>query len=210
MYSKKNKVPHATAGRVITWMIKKLKLINTIFTKCLTYEQRLKVTEDYISTGEMDGKVCQNHRFDRWYSSTLGARLSETASRLELQTQIIWVQRFIWWISKRILFFCGKPFPASTNDIPLLQNDYIPLCKILDPRDLIISDGVFRNAIPKEKRRNTLICPWTKPRGEDLPAHKLRENKEISEQRGSFERHIGRLVNDPDSNNEQGKKKKLI
>ena len=49
-------------------------------------------------------------------------------------------------------FFCGKPFPASTNDITLLQNDYIPLCKILDPRDLIISDGVFRNAIPKEKR----------------------------------------------------------
>ena len=51
---KKYKVPHATAGRVITWMIKKLKLINTIFTKCLTYnEQRLKVTEDYISTCEM-------------------------------------------------------------------------------------------------------------------------------------------------------------
>ena len=94
-------------------------------------------------------------------------------------------------------FFCGKPFPASTNDITLLQNDYIPLCKILDPkaRDLIISDGVFRNAIPKEKRRNTLICPWTKPRGEDLPANKLRENKEISEQGGYFERHIGCLVN---------------
>ena len=54
---------------------------------------------------------------------------------------------------------------------------------------------MFRNAIPKEKRRNTLICPWTKPRGEDLPAYKLQENKEISEQRGSFERHIGRLVN---------------
>ena len=54
---------------------------------------------------------------------------------------------------------------------------------------------MFRNAIPKEKRRNSLICPWTKPRGEDLPAYKLRENKEISEQRGSFERHIGRIVN---------------
>ena len=56
---KKYKVPHATAGRVITWMIKKLKLINTIFTKCLTHEQRLKVTEDYISTGEMDGKYAR-------------------------------------------------------------------------------------------------------------------------------------------------------
>ena len=64
---KKYKVPHATAGRVITWMIIP-------------------------------------------YSSTLGARLSETASRLELQTQIIWVQRFIWWISKRILIFLlGNP-----------------------------------------------------------------------------------------------------
>ena len=52
---KKYKVPHATAGRVITWIIKKVKRINTIFSKCLTYEQRLKVTEDYISTGEMDG-----------------------------------------------------------------------------------------------------------------------------------------------------------
>ena len=51
---KKYKVPHATAGRVITWTIKKLKLINTIFT----YE-RLKVTEDYISTGEIDGQYAR-------------------------------------------------------------------------------------------------------------------------------------------------------
>ena len=109
---KKYKVPHATAGRVITWMIKKLKLINTIFTKCLTYEQRLKVTEDYISTGEMDGKYARitvsidgTHRL--WEHDSV-----KTASRLELQTQIMWVQRFIWWISKRILFFLWETLPC--------------------------------------------------------------------------------------------------
>ena len=100
---KKYKVPDATAGRVITWMIKKLKLINTIFTKCLTYEQRLKVTEDYISTGEMDGKYARITVSIDGTHTTLGARLSETASRSGATlTQIIWVQRFIWWISKRI------------------------------------------------------------------------------------------------------------
>ena len=186
---KKYKVPHATAGRVITWMIKKLKLINTIFTKCLTYEQRLKVTEDYIS------KVCQNHRFDRWYSSTLEHDSVKQLHDWSYKLKSFGYNVLFGGLVNGYFFFCGKPFPASTNDITLLQNDYIPLCKILDPRDLIISDGVFRNAIPKEKRRNTLICPWTKPRGEDLPSYKLRENKEISEQRGSFERHIGRLVN---------------
>ena len=71
----------------------------------------------------------------------------------------------------------------------------LSLCDVLDENYLIICDGIFRDAIRTEDRRNTLICPWTKPKGAELPLWKLRENKEISEQRGPFERHIGRLVN---------------
>ena len=109
---KKYKVPHATAGRVITWMIKKLKLINTIFTKCLTHEQRLKVTETTFRQVKWMESMPESPFRSMVLSSTLGARLSETASRLELQTQIIWVQRFIWWISKRIVFFLWETLPC--------------------------------------------------------------------------------------------------
>lgn len=38
------------------------------------------------------------------------------------------------------------------------------------------------------------ICGWKKPIGSELMSWQQRENKELSEQRGSFERHIGRLV----------------
>ena len=79
-------------------------------SKCTrkSYEQRLKVTEDYFSTGEMDGKYARIT-----VSSDGTHRLwCETASQLELQTQIIWVQRFIWWISKRILFFLWETLPC--------------------------------------------------------------------------------------------------
>ncbi len=77
----------------------------------------------------------------------------------------------------------------------MIQKDYGSLCNLLDPKDLIICDGIFRKAIPKEKQRKVFICPWTKPKGDELPLARRGENRGILEQRGSFERHIGSLVN---------------
>ena len=47
----------------------------------------------------------------------------------------------------------------------MIQNEYDDLCDILDENDLIICDGIFRHGIPIEKTRNTLLAPWTKPKG---------------------------------------------
>lgn len=64
----------------------------------------------------------------------------------------------------------------------------------LENTDLMICDRVFKYCIKKEDLKVNYICGWIKPKNKPLEDWKKRENIEISTQRGSFERNIGRLV----------------
>jgi hypothetical protein len=88
-----------------------------------------------------------------------------------------------WWI------YCGKPHPASNNDITLLQDCYDELCALLDPKkDVIVCDKIFEHAISKIKQQeqNEYLCGWRKPKGRSLQSWQEQENKELSQQRGKY------------------------
>lgn len=64
----------------------------------------------------------------------------------------------------------------------------------LSSNDLMICDRIFKYCIKEERMKINYICGWIKPKNKDLEEWKVRENKELSTQRGSFERIIGKLV----------------
>jgi hypothetical protein len=174
---KKYEIPHSTAQSVIKFMIFKTEFINKRFTDPHDYERRFQVTKNYIVSGEMDKKYSRitvsidaTHRlWNRDHSKIAKKPLYDWSYKLKEFGYNVLFGGF----ANGYFFYCG--IVSASNDKTLLQKGYDKLC-VIDERDLIICDEIFRTAIPKDNRRNTLICPWTKPIGEDLPPWKSREN----------------------------------
>ena len=157
---KKYQIPHSTAQSVINFMVQKTKKINKRFVQPFDYQKRLEITQEYIETGEMDRKYARitvsidaTHRL--WNKDHTGKKsLFDWSYKLKDFGYNVLFGGFV----NGYFFFCGKVFGAASNDKTLIQNGFASLCDVLDEKDLIICDGIFRDAIRTEDRRNTLIC----------------------------------------------------